>query len=324
MTTAFNVVVIEPGYANYDMERRALEPVGASISALDWQGDRQKLYAGVADADIIMLRDTFVDASVLDAARRLKGLVRYGVGLDRIDLDAARARRIMVANVPDYGADIEVADHTLALFLAVRRRIVTRDKMVRNGAWEVGQKEPMIRIAGSTLGLIGYGRIARAVHRRFAAFGVEDVLVHDPYLSSDDAAGAGVKAVPLGDLVEQSDIVSLHAPGSPANRPTLDAGLIARMRAGAIVLNTARGTHIDEDALGAAIGAGKLAGAGLDVFCQEPPGANHPLFSFDQVVVSDHTGWYSEQSVRQIQSLASEEALRMLSGKKPNNWVNRW
>ncbi len=318
------VLIVEPGYASYAVESEILSPLGAQITALDWQGDRRKLLQGVADADLIMLRDTVVDAGLFDAAPRLRGLVRYGVGLDKIDLAAARERGIKVANVPDYGADMEVADHTLALFLAVRRRIVTRDAAVRNGAWEVGQKEPMQRIAGATLGLVGYGRIARAVHRRFAAFGVDRVLVHDPFLDDQTAAAAGVTRVTLEDLAEAADILSFHAPGRSDLRPTLNADLIARLRPGTVILNTARGSHIDEVALRQAILSGHVAGAGLDVFQQEPPGRNNPLFDLPQVIVSDHTAWYSEQSVRQIQQLAAAEAHRILTGKSPLNWVNPW
>lgn len=323
-TAALSVVIVEPGYASYALETEMLAPLGAHVSALDWQSDRRRLLDGVAGADLIMLRDTVVDAALLDAAPRLRGLVRYGVGLDKIDLDAARDRRIMVANVPDYGADIEVADHTLALFLAVRRRIVTRDPAVRNGAWEVGQKEPMQRIAGATLGLVGYGRIARAVHRRFTAFGVERVVVHDPFLDERTARAAGVIAVSLEELAGEADVLSFHAPGRADLRPTLDAGLIGRLRPGVVILNTARGSLIDEAALHQAILSGRVAGAGLDVFRSEPPGRHNPLFALPQVVVSDHTGWYSEQSVRQIQQLATAEAQRILSGRPPVNWVNQW
>ncbi len=324
MVQGLKAVVVEPGYASYELERDVLGPIGVKLDILDWQGDRQRLHAGIADTDLILLRDTSVDAQMLDAAPRLKGLVRYGVGLDKIDLEAATTRKIVVANVPDYGADIEVADHTLALFLAVRRRIVTRDHVVRAGAWDVGQKEPITRIAGSTLGLIGYGRIARAVHKRFKAFGVDHVQVHDPYLSAAEALASGVSSLPLEDLVAQSDIISIHATGRPDNTPTLTANILSRVKPGAVIINTARGSHIDEPALAAAITAGGIAGAGLDVFRQEPPSQDNPLFALPQVVVSDHTGWYSEQSVRQIQSLATAEALRILTGQKPVNWVNPW
>ena len=323
-TGPVKVVVVEPGYASYAAESEVLTPLGVQITALDWQGDRQTLLRGVADADLIMLRDTAVDAALFDAAPRLRGLVRYGVGLDKIDLDAARERRIKVANVPDYGADIEVADHTLALFLAVRRRIVTRDSAVRKGAWEVGQTEPLQRIAGATLGLVGYGRIARAVHKRFAVFGVDRVLVHDPFLDEQGAAAAGVIRVTLEDLVEAVEILSFHAPGRSDLRPTLSAELIARLRPGVVILNTARGSHIDEAALSSAILSGRVAGAGLDVFQREPPDRDNPLFELPHLVVSDHTAWYSEQSVQQIQQLAAAEAYRILTGRIPLNWVNPW
>lgn len=321
---SYNIVIIEPGYASYEIEEALLGPLGAKLKPLDWQNDRQKLMDGVQGADLLMLRDTRIDRELLASVSGLKGVVRYGVGVDKIDLVAARELGIPVANVPDYGAEIEVADHTLALFLAVRRRTVTRDRDVRQGAWEVGQKEPMRRISGSVLGLIGYGRIGRAVARRFAAFGVTDVVVHDPFLSADAAAKAGVRLVSLPELAASADIVSLHAPGSADGAPTIDAAFIAAMRPGAMLVNTARGTHIDEAALIKALVDGKIAGAGLDVFRNEPPSSDNPLFALPNVVVSDHTGWYSEESVRQIQLLATGEAKRMLTGERPENWVNPW
>ena len=317
-------LVIEPGYADHSIERDLLLQVGVVLRRLPADlpaGQRNDLLAG---ARILFVRDTRFDAQLLAFCTNALGLVRYGVGVDGVDLEAARAQKIMVANIPDYGADIEVADHTLALYLAVARRIVTRDAAVRRGTWGVGQAELVHRIAGQTLGLVGYGRIAKAVHRRFRAFGIQDVLIHDPFLSREQAASNGVELVELPELAARSDIISLHAPGGDPAKPLVDQSFLARMKKGAILINTSRGSHVDETALAAALSSGHLMGAGLDVLSKEPPARDNPLLQLNQVVLSDHTGWYSEATVSTLQRRAGEEAVRILRGEKPLNWVNPW
>lgn len=317
------VVVIAPGYAAHDAEARVASDHGRPFEVLHWENRRDNLLRGLTGADIAFVRDTSMDSEVVDAMAPGGGIVRYGVGIDRIDLDTATRKGIKIANIPDYGADVDVADHTLALFLAVVRRICTGDSAVRNGVWGIGQSAPIRRIAGRSLGLLGYGRIGRAVHARFNAFGVEKVLVHDPYLSAEAANRAGVARVSLQELAEQSDIVSLHAPPSDAG-PIINADFIGLMRAGAVLLNSARGALVDEGALVDALAAGRLGGAGLDVFQQEPPNPDNPLLKMDNVVISDHAGWYSEASVQALQQQAAAEAERILSGSRPLNWVNPW
>jgi D-3-phosphoglycerate dehydrogenase len=314
-------VIIEPGYQQTVAEEAVLGPLGLNLERLVWQGDRNVLRAGVADAEVIFVRDTVLDSADVAAMHRARGIVRYGIGVDSIDLDAARARGIKVANVREYGADIEVADHTLALFLALRRRIVSRDRAVREGAWQIGQAEPVGRISGSTLGIVGFGRIGRAVQKRFAAFGVTDVLVSDPYVSDEQARAAGVEVVPLDELAARSDIITIHAPATAGNRHLIGAAFLSRVRRGAMLINTARGSLIDEDALVHALQQEWIWGAGLDVFENEPPHGSM-LLRLPNVVVSDHTAWYSEATVSAIQAAAAEQARQILLGLEPANWVN--
>jgi D-3-phosphoglycerate dehydrogenase len=317
-------LVIEPGYLDHGTEAGLLSEVGVELRRLPVDLDDGSRDEQLAGARILFVRDTRFDARALGKCTSALGLVRYGVGVDGIDLEAARQGRIAVANIPDYGADIEVADHTLALYLAVARRVVTRDAAVRNGTWGVGQAEPVRRIAGQTLGLVGYGRIARAVHRRFAAFGIEEVLVHDPFLPAEAARSSGVTPVDLAELAARSDIVSLHAPGGEPGRPLVDRDFLARMKRDAILVNTARGSHVDERALAEALASGRLSGAGIDVMATEPPAPDNPLLGLKKVVLSDHAGWYSEATVATLQQRAGEEAARIVRGERPLNWVNPW
>ncbi|GGB31002.1 C-terminal binding protein [Allosediminivita pacifica] len=317
------VVVIAPGYACHDAEAAVAARHGHGFEIVDGSMERARLVSSLRDVELAFVRDTPLDAGLVQVLKPGGGIVRYGVGIDAVDVAAATEHGVRVANIPDYGADIEVADQTLALFLAVARRVCSRDNDVRAGLWGAGQAEPIHRIAGRVLGLVGYGRIARSVHRRFAAFGVEKVLVCDPHLDEAAAREAGVEKVALTEIAARTSIVSLHAPPSD-DGPLVNADFVEAMRPDAILLNTARGALVDEDALAHALSQGDIAGAGLDVLRKEPPDPANPLLSLSNVVLSDHTGWYSESTVATMQRCAAEEADRILSGEAPKNWVNPW
>ncbi len=313
-----HVIVVGQGYADYATEQEILGPHG--VEPIVQVDPADATFADHLErAEAIMVRDTPITSAHIDAAPNLRIIARYGIGVDNVDLEAARKRRVYVANVPDYGAE-DVSDHALALYLSVQRRIVARDRAVRAGAWGVGQAEPMQRTATLRFGLVGYGRIARALHRKLAALGARDVLVTDPVL---ERAPEGSELVDLITLAERADVISLHAPLTERTRHLVDAELLARMKPGAILINTARGGLVDERALLEALRSGRLR-AGLDVFEAEPPPAGHPFFELDNVVLSDHTGWYSETSIFELQSGAALEVARVFSGEAPHAWVNRW
>ena len=322
MTVSGTVLILEPGYADYEVERKTFAPLGVTVVPVPETADVSVAFAEHNPVGL-MVREHQVTAAMMDQCPQLKGVVRYGVGVDNIDLSAAKDRGIKVANVPDYGAENEVSDHAVALYLAVARRIVMRDHAVRTGAWGIGQRE---RIAGhrrGVLGLIGYGRIARQAHRKFQALGFETVLVYDPHVPDAAVSEAGAERVDLDTLFQRSDLVSLHVPYVPETRHIVDARRLSLMKPDAVLVNVSRGGLIDEDALAQALTDGALFGAGLDVFETEPPGPDHPLFSAPNTVVSDHTAWYSEQSVSILQENAAMELRRILAGEDPKSWVNR-
>jgi D-3-phosphoglycerate dehydrogenase / 2-oxoglutarate reductase len=321
-TSPARVVVVAPGYGSYEPEQRALSALGR-VEELDWAPDRRALLSGLVEADIVLVRDTPLDEEAIAAMSRARGIIRYGVGTDTIDLAAASLRRIMVANIPDYGAATDVSEHALGLLLAVTRGISARDRNVRGGTWDFRQV-PMRRIAGGVLGLVGYGRIARALHQRILALGVARVLANDPLIPAEQVAACGAEPVSLRELVAQADFISLHAPGSPSGVPLLDREVLSHVRHGAILINTARGTLVEETALADALRTGLLAGAGLDVFRYEPFDTLSPLFGAPNLTITDHVAWYSEESLRSLQQQAGEQARDMLLGRAPANWVNRW
>lgn len=315
-----HVVAIDGGYDTYDQEVRILSGAGARFELVPCGGNAANVADQIRPAHALMVRESRIDAEMIASMPYLKGIVRYGIGVDNIDLAAAKQRGIAVANVPDYGTE-EVSDQALALLLAVARRVVTRDAGVRAGKWNVSREEPMHRIAGKTLGLLGYGRIARAVERKLRAFGIERVCVFDPYVSK---AMPGIELMSADEVCRQADYLSISAPNTPQTHHLLNAARLALMKPTAIVVNTARGQLIDEAALIRTLQAGRIFGAGLDVFEHEPLAADSPLRKLDNAVLSDHTGWYSEESVKELQLKAAQEVARILNGKSPNNWCNPW
>jgi D-3-phosphoglycerate dehydrogenase len=319
------VGITEPGYASHEIESGRLQPLGAKVRFLCWGGDRSKLLEQLNGLDIVMVRDIPVmDAEAIGRLREGGGIVRYGVGVDNVDLEAAKRRGIKVANVPDYGADIEVADHAAALTLALLRRVVARDAQVKAGQWNIAQKEPIYRIAGSTLGLVGFGRIARAYLKRMRGFGIDEVLVHDPYVSDDFIAQSGARRTNFETLCRTAQIISLHAPATPETRHLVNADTLALMNARTSLINTSRGGLVDVQALGDALREKRIFGAALDVIDQEPITDDCPLRGLDNVILTDHTGWYSESSVRTMQEKAAQAAVEILTTGVPTNWVNRW
>jgi D-3-phosphoglycerate dehydrogenase len=319
------VGITEPGYADHSVEADILSPLGAEVRLLRWGGDRAKLLEMLDELDVVMVRDIPVlDAEAIGHLKAGSGIVRYGVGVDTIDLNAARERGIKVANVPDYGADIEVADHAAALTLALVRRVVTRDEKVKAGQWNIAQKEPIYRINGSTLGLVGFGKIARSYLERMRGFGVGEVLVYDPYITDEYAAQFGAQRTDFDNICRRASIISLHAPATAETRNMVNARTLGLMNEKTCIINTSRGGLIDTAALAEALKAGMIFGAALDVLDKEPVAADCPLTGLENVILTDHTGWYSEASVRSIQEKAAQAAVEILTTGTPTNWVNRW
>ncbi len=312
------VMAVGHGYERYDTERELLAPYGVDQIEIVSPHDKDFL-ATVSEADAILVRETPIKRDVIEELKHCRIIVRYGVGVDNIDLEAARQKDIFVANIPNYGVD-EVSEHALTLFLTVARRIVKRDRDVRAGAWNIGQKEKIFRIAGRRLGLVGFGRIAQALHSKLSGMAMQETLVYDPYLS---APLAGVKQVDLPTLCREADVVSVHAPLTPDTHHLIGEEMIRLMKPTTILINTARGGLVDTNALLRALQERRIFGAGLDVFEREPLPEGHPLVTLDNVVLTDHTAWYSEASVKELQSKAAAEIARVFNGKTPQAWVNK-
>ncbi len=312
------VVALDDGYAAYDQEESLLAAAGARFSLRPCKRNEEAALNAARDADVVLVRESPVSRRVIEGMTRCQAIIRYGIGVDNIDQVAARAQGIRVANVPDYGTD-EVSSHAVALALAVGRRIGLHDAEVRAGRWSTGVLQPMVRWRGRTLGLVGFGRIARMTLEKLRGFGFGRVLVYDPNADLP----AGVERADVDQVCAQADVISLHAPLNDNTRHLINAQRLALMRPTAIVINTARGGLVDTDALYETLKARRILGAGLDVFEHEPPG-DHPIFGLDNVTVTNHMGWYSEESMRELQLKTAEEAVRVLRGEAPLHWINRW
>lgn len=261
-------------------------------------------------------------ASEIAMLQRTGLLVRAGIGYDVIDVAAATAAGIWVANVPDYCVD-EVADHAMLLLMAAWRRLTELEAVWRTGSWvNAALVPPVSRARGRRLGLVGFGRIGRAVAQRARGFGFE-VVAHDPYVPDDVLRAAGVEPVGLDDLFATSDAVSLHCPLTSETRSMVDAERLARARPGLVLVNTSRGGVVDLAALDDALDRGQVGAAGLDVLADEPaPDLERPLFRRPNVVLTPHLAWYSLEARRDLALKAAEEAYRFVSGDRPRNLIN--
>lgn len=273
-----------------------------------------------ADAQVLLNAGVNISADVIKSLKQCKVIIRYGVGVDNIDVDAATAQGIAVCNVPGATTD-EVADHTMALALACGRQLMPIDRRVRVGEWEVTRDISMPAFRDMTFATLGFGRIARAVLQRAAPFKFR-LAAYDPYTNEMEFTRVGVTQLSLDELLTQADILSINAPLTEATYHLLGAAEFARIKPGAIVVNTGRGELIDTPALIAVLQSGHIACAGLDVFEDEPLPKDSPLFALDNVVLSPHLGAYSARSGATVAKEAAEEALRAVQGQPLHNRVN--
>lgn len=317
----FKVVITDHAFTDVKPERQALHGLAEVIDANPLRTE-DEVIAAAHDADAIIFAFAPITARVLDTLPKLRVAVRNGVGYDAIDVQAATERGIWVANVPDYCIP-EVADHALAMLLGLARKIVPLDAGVRRGEFNAVQmSRPLHRITGQTLGLVGMGRIGREVAKRAQGFGL-NVIVFDKYLSPEHAQAAGATLASFDDVMRNADFISIHTPLTNETRHLVNAEAIRKMKRSAYLINVARGAIIDTMALAEALMDGTIAGAGIDVFEQEPLPADHPLRSAPNTILHPHAAWYSEESLTQLQVSAGEEVARVLRGEPLKNAVNK-
>jgi D-3-phosphoglycerate dehydrogenase len=312
------VAVSDSVFPDLEPARRVLSRIGAELR-LAAAPTAEAIVEAAADADALLVTYATITEPMIRQMTRCRIISRFGIGIDNIDLVAAARAGIVVTRVPDYCID-EVSDHALALLLALARKITVSNSHVHAGRWEMKAVVPLHRLKGQVLGLVGFGRIPQRLAPKAQALGLR-VAACDPYVPDPVFERLGVARVELDELVRMADFVSIHAPLVPETRGLFDAERFARMKPTAYVINTARGPIVDEHALAAALDRGQLAGAALDVMPNEPP-VGSPLIGRPDVIITPHTGFYSEESLVELQTKAAEEVVRVLSGQPPKNPVN--
>jgi D-3-phosphoglycerate dehydrogenase len=309
------VVVTDATFPDLKHERAAAARHGCSLEEAHCKSE-EDVVAAAKGTDVLLVQFAKVTRRAMANLASNAVIVRYGIGLDNLDLAAARELQIKVVYVPDYATG-EVADHTAALILTALRKILALERSVREGTWDpVGTAKPIKSFAESVVGFVGFGRIGRELYARLRPFGFTG-LVADPYVDANMLATLDIRSVDLDELFSTADVVTLHAPLTPATRHVVNARTLSLMKPTAIVVNTARGGLIETPALQQALASKRIAGAALDVFEQEPLPPDDALRGLSNVILTPHAAWYSTRSAEQLQALAADEVDRHLAGRPP-------
>jgi D-3-phosphoglycerate dehydrogenase len=313
LPVSFRVVLTDQVFPSVELERDLLSSIGASLEVAT--GDRQEIIEAMSDADAVLTTYFPLDRGAIESLQKCQIIARYGIGVDNIDVSAARESGIKVTNVPDYCIE-EVGSHALALILSLIRRLDVAQDIVKSGNWGIQDVIPIRRISTLTLGVVGVGRIGRWVIDVLQPL-VKDVLIYDPYLKQ---AQRGTHIVELNDLLERSDIISLHCPLTDSTQGLIGSDEIHMMKPSAVLINTSRGALVQFAPLRAALEEGRIAGAALDVFEKEPPSLlERPIAN---LIVTPHMAFYSEEALAESQRKAATQIVKVLSGSTPDYAVS--
>jgi D-3-phosphoglycerate dehydrogenase / 2-oxoglutarate reductase len=315
----FKVVVTDYEFQTLAPEQEVLSSLNVDFVAVQCRTE-EEVIAACKDADAIINQYAPVSAKVIANLENCKVISRYGVGVNTVDVDAATQKGIIVANVTDYSVD-EVSDHAFALLLSLVRKVVKLNSEVKSGVWNFNLGKPIYRLRGRTLGLVGLGRIPQALAKKAQSFGL-NIIAYDPYISQEVAHQLNVKLVELNDLFKQSDYISVHAPLTKDTRGMISDEQFDLAKKELFIVNTARGPVIDEAALIRALQDGKIAGAGLDVTEYEPIQPDNPLLKMENVIITPHVAWYSEESESELKRKTAQNVADVLSGYYPKYLVN--
>jgi D-3-phosphoglycerate dehydrogenase / 2-oxoglutarate reductase len=313
------VVVTDSVFPDLEPARKVLAPLDAELRLAD-APTTEAITAAAREADALLVTYAPVGADIIDELQRCRIIARFGIGVDNVDIGAATQKGIVVTRVPDYCID-EVSDHALALLLALARKVTEANEAVQAGKWSVSSVAPLRRLRGRTLGLVGFGQIPRTLAPKAQAFGLR-VIAYDPYIAEALAAEQDVELVSLEELLQHSAYISVHAPLTEETLHMFNANTLRQMQPGALLVNTARGPLVDEEALVGALDEGHLGGAALDVLPHEPLDPNSPLLGRADIILTPHVAFYSEEALRELQSKAAQEVASVLTGQAPRYPVN--
>jgi len=308
----YKVVMTDNIFPNLDIEKKALEEIGATLVERQCT-NAEEIIDEVRDADALLNVYSLIGENVINAMEKCKIIARYGIGVDNVDCEAAKKKGIKITNVPDYCID-EVSDHALALLMATARKIPQLYDVARQGVWDYKEHRPIYRLKDQTLGFLGFGKIARMLKEKTAPLGFK-FLAYDPYVKE---AGPDVDMVDIEDIFKHSDYISVHVPLNNETKGLVNEDLFKLMKPNAIIINTARGPIINEEHLVEALRKQQLGGAALDVLSQETTAfsKDHPLLQFENVLITPHVAFYSEESVDDQQTKAVKQIVKTFKGEE--------
>jgi D-3-phosphoglycerate dehydrogenase len=319
---SYQVVVIPQIFASFEEEKRVFQGLNVELKPRDCLS-KDEVKIAVQEADGLLLHHIpQIDAEIISAMRRCRVISRYGVGYHNIDVEAATRAGIWVARVPQYGAEENVTDQALSLLLACIRAVNFKDRRIREGGWNLHRERKSYRIKGKILGIIGYGRIGQSFHRKVSGFELKKVLVYDPYIKPQYIRRGNGIPVDKDTLLREADYITVHVPLNEETRHMIADSEFKAMKPTAILVNTSVGSVVAEHSLCQALRKRRIQSAGIDVFENEPLPANSCLLGLDNVVLSDHTGYYSEESLAELKTKAARNIAAVFQGNKPLYPVN--
>jgi D-3-phosphoglycerate dehydrogenase len=313
------VAVSDSVFPTLDLAKGVVSELDAELRLAD-EPTPDAILDVARDADGMLVTYAQITGDMIRQLNRCRVIARFGIGVDNVDIEAATQANIVVTKVPDYCID-EVSDHSLGLLLALARKIPFSNQMTHAGEWKMPAVAPLYRLKGCVLGLVGFGQIPRLLAPKAQALGLK-VIAYDPYVPEESMASEAVRKVELDELLEASDLISVHAPLTPDTHHMFNREAFGQMKPSAFLVNTARGPLVDEQALVEALDEGQIAGAALDVLEQEPPPADSPLLGRTDIILTPHTGFYSIESLEDLQTKAAQEVVRVLRGERPRSPVN--
>ncbi|MCI8558776.1 MAG: C-terminal binding protein [Lachnospiraceae bacterium] len=313
------VIITDCDHESMDIEEKIFADAGIEME-LKQAFSEDEVIEQCQDGDIFIVQYANITEKVMDHCPKLKYVVRYGVGVDTVDVPAATSRGIQVGNVPDYGMN-EVADHAIALALALSRKIVKMDAFTKDEKWDYIESIPVHRFSEQTVGVVGLGRIGRNFAKKMNGLGFR-VIGTDPYFHATRETEEYLTAVSMDEVIEQSDIISLHCPAD-GNKDLFNEETFKKMKNTAVLINVARGGIINENDLEQALTKGEIGGAALDCMVGEPVGTDSPLFKHKNVIVTPHMAWYSEEAAKELKRKVAEESVRFAKGEPIHYPINK-
>lgn len=314
------VYVTDSEFPDYSFEEQVITEAGGELIGLQCKTE-EDIIAQCHDAVGLIDQYAPITEKVMAALPNLKIVSRMGIGVNTVDIDGATKLGIYVGNVPD-GSVEEVSNHAITMVMCLMRKLYVFNKDIRNGGWGIGKAIPIHRPASQKLGLMGFGRIPQRIAEKAAVLGFQ-ILAYDPFLSADIIESKGARKVSFDELVAESDFISVHTPLTKDTEHMLNADAFKKMKKTAYIVNTSRGPVIDEQALIKALQDGQIAGAGLDVYEQEPIGKDNPMLTMGNVVLSSHAAWYSEEALVDIRTKTALNVADVIQGKQPRYLVNK-